>query len=85
MTLDSVDAWAKALGALRLFWYAELAGPERLAEPLEAVVEANPGLADLVDWLGYLLEDLLESRGCASRRGRASTLTSSTGRSELEA
>jgi len=71
VTLQSVDAWAKALGALRLFWYAELAGPERLAEPLEAVLEANPGLADLVDWLGYLLEDLLESRGVCLATGQS--------------
>ncbi|AQP47655.1 hypothetical protein BW730_09280 [Tessaracoccus aquimaris] len=60
--LDRVDAWAKTLGALRLFWYSELAGTERLAEPVAAMVEANPGLADLIDWLGYLLEDLMESR-----------------------
>ena len=69
--LERVDAWAKTLGALRLFWYAELAGAERLAEPVEAVVEANPGLADLVDWLGYLLEDLLESRSVCLATGQS--------------
>lgn len=62
VTLASVDHWAKALGALRLFWYAEVAGPDRLAEPVEAIVESNPGLIDLIEWLGYLLEDLMESR-----------------------
>lgn len=62
VTLEAVDHWAKTLGALRLFWYAEVAGPDRLAEPLQAVVDSNPGLVDLIEWLGYLLEDLLEMR-----------------------
>lgn len=60
--LGDVDDWAKTLGALRLFWWAELAGAERLAQPTPTIVGANPGLADLVDWLGYLLEDLLDSQ-----------------------
>lgn len=60
--LSAADDWAKTLGALRLFWWAELAGTDRLAEPSSAIVSTNPELADLVDWLGYVLEDLLESR-----------------------
>ena len=60
--LDAVDDWAKTLGALRLFWYAEVAGTERLAEPVQAIIDSNPGLVDLIEWLGYLLEDLMESR-----------------------
>ncbi len=62
VSLAEVDDWARTLGALRLFWYAELAGTERLAEPVAAVVRDNPGLHDLIEWLGYLLEDLLEMR-----------------------
>lgn len=61
--LADADAWARTLGALRLFWYAELAGTGRLAEPVEVIVASNPGLMDLIDWLGFLLEDLLDSRG----------------------
>jgi len=30
VSLAEVDDWARTLGALRLFWYAELAGTERL-------------------------------------------------------
>lgn len=62
VSLADSDDWARTLGALRLFWYAELAGTERLAEPMAAIVEENPGLHDLIEWLGYLLEDLLEMR-----------------------
>ncbi|MFT3887305.1 MAG: DUF2017 family protein [Arachnia sp.] len=60
--LDAVDDWARTLGALRLFWYAEVAGPGRLATPREEILESNPGLGDLIEWLGYLIEDLLEMR-----------------------
>lgn len=67
VTLGAVDVWAKTLGGMRLFWYAELAGPERMAEPL--ATEENEGLMDLVEWLGYLLEDLLESRQACLRVG----------------
>lgn len=59
--LGAVDDWAKTLGALRLFWWAELAGSDRMAEPTSAVVAANPGLVDLVEWLGYILEDMMDS------------------------
>ncbi|SHJ15744.1 protein of unknown function [Tessaracoccus bendigoensis DSM 12906] len=69
--LSVVDDWARTLGALRLFWYAEVAGPERLAEPEAEVIESNPGLAELVEWLGYLLEDLLESRGMCLATGQS--------------
>lgn len=67
--LGEVDDWAKTLGALRLFWWSELAGSDRLAEPTEAIIRANPGLVDLVDWLGYLLEDLMDSRERCLRTG----------------
>lgn len=70
VALGSADAWARTLGALRLFWYAELAGTDRLAEPVAAIVEENPGLADLIDWLGYLLEDLMESRSVCLSTGQ---------------
>lgn len=65
--LGRVDDWAKVLGALRLFWYTELAGPERLAQP--EARDADSGLHDLIEWLGYLLEDLLESRDTCLRLG----------------
>jgi len=69
VSLAEVDDWARTLGALRLFWYAELAGTERLAEPVAAVVRDNPGLHDLIEWLGYLLEDLLEMRAACLLAG----------------
>ena len=62
VTLDAVDEWAKTLGALRLFWYAEVAGPGRQARPNEEIMQSNPGLVDLIEWLAYLIEDLLEMR-----------------------
>lgn len=67
VTVAAVDTWTKTLGGMRLFWYAELAGPERMAEPV--ITDDNEGLADLVDWLGFLLEDLLESRERSLRTG----------------
>lgn len=67
--LGQVDDWARTLGALRLFWYAEVAGSERLAEPVGAIVAANPGLFDLIEWLGYLLEDLMETRSACVAAG----------------
>ncbi|GAA4899214.1 hypothetical protein GCM10025789_16710 [Tessaracoccus lubricantis] len=67
--LADVDAWAKTIGALRLFWWAELAGTERLAMPTSAVLSSNPELADLVEWLGYILEDLIDSRERCLRTG----------------
>lgn len=69
--LEVADEWARTLGALRLFWYSELAGPERLAEPVESIAESNPGLGELIDWLGYLLEDLLESRSLCLSTGQS--------------
>ncbi|MBB1515498.1 DUF2017 family protein [Tessaracoccus sp. MC1679] len=68
VALGRVDDWAKVLGALRLFWYTELAGPERLAEPDDAAVESG-GLHDLIEWLGFLLDDLMESRTTCLRLG----------------
>lgn len=69
VTLGDVDDWAKTVGALRMFWWAELAGGDRLAEPNPAIASTNPGLADLVDWLGYILEDLMDSRERCVRTG----------------
>ncbi|AQP44992.1 DUF2017 family protein [Tessaracoccus flavus] len=60
VTLGAVDSWAKTLGGMRLFWYSELAGTDRMADVV--VTEENESLVDLVEWLGYLLEDLMESR-----------------------
>ncbi len=66
VTLDRADDWAKVLGALRLYWYSEVAGPDRLAEPAPEALEAG-GLYDLIEWLGFLLEDLMESRQACLR------------------
>ena len=57
-----VEDWAKTLGGLRVFWYSELAGPDRLAQPSPTALVKNARLVDLVEWLGFVLEDLLESR-----------------------
>jgi len=67
VALGRVDDWAKVLGALRLFWYTELAGPDRLAQP--EATDVDSGLHDLIEWLGYLLEDLMESRDTCLRLG----------------
>lgn len=67
--LGAADDWARTLGALRLFWWSELAGNERLAQPTPAIVAGNPALVDLVEWLGYTLEDLMESRERCLRTG----------------
>ena len=61
VTLARADDWAKVIGALRLFWYTEIAGPGRLDEPTPQALAKDGGLHDLIDWLGFLLEDLLES------------------------
>lgn len=62
VTLGRAGDWAKVLGALRLYWYTEIAGPERLAAPDPDVAMEQGGLYDLIEWLGFLLEDLMESR-----------------------
>ena len=67
VSLGGVDAWAKTLGGMRQFWYTEVAGPERLAE-IE-LTNDNEGLVDLIEWMGYLLEDLMESREACLRVG----------------
>ncbi len=69
--LAAIGDWAKTLGGLRLFWYAELAGTDRLAQPSEEAIEANPALVDLVEWLGFLLEDLMESRDVCAEEGHS--------------
>ncbi|HJE51375.1 MAG TPA: DUF2017 family protein [Tessaracoccus flavescens] len=65
--LQQADDWVKTLGALRLFWYTELAGTDRLAEIDPDLLARNPGVEDLIEWMGYLLEDLLESRSTCLR------------------
>lgn len=63
--LAEADDWIKTLSALRLFWHAELAGPDRLAE----APQDDSDLGHLVDWLGYLIEDLLATRAICIAEG----------------
>ncbi len=48
VALGRVDDWAKVLGALRLFWYTELAGPDRLAQPEATDVDSGSARPDRV-------------------------------------
>lgn len=66
VTLHDADAWVKTLSALRLFWHTELAGSHRLAEA------HNDGsqLYQMVEWLGYLIEDLIASREVCLAEGQ---------------
>ncbi|HMR48967.1 MAG TPA: DUF2017 family protein [Arachnia sp.] len=67
-----VDAWLQALSSLRAIWHVRLvdgdAWPDR--EATDEQVEANPELALLLDWLAYLIEDLLATRDVAHDVGR---------------
>ena len=66
------DAWAQTLSSLRAIWHVRLvdgdAWPDR--EATDEQVEANPELAMVLDWLAYLIEDLLATRDVAHDVGR---------------
>lgn len=65
---DQIDAWVKTLSALRASWHVELTGStERLAEPRLQDFEQKQAVAAVCDWLGYLVEEALQSR--ATMRG----------------
>lgn len=66
----SVHAWLRTLGALRASWHADLVGSE--APDLEATPEQldeNPALGTLLEWLAYLIEDLLATRSACISAG----------------
>lgn len=66
----SVNAWLQVLGALRVSWHADLVGSDAPnAEATRQQLENNPTLASLVDWLAYLIEDLLSTRDACVRAG----------------
>ncbi|MEZ5085331.1 MAG: DUF2017 family protein [Tessaracoccus sp.] len=70
------DAWVKTLSALRAIWHVRLvdgdAWPDR--EATDEQLDANPELAMLLDWLAYLIEDLLTTRQVAHDVGRGFNL-----------
>ncbi|MEO7588003.1 MAG: DUF2017 family protein [Arachnia sp.] len=59
---DHLDAWITTLAGLRAAWNVELTGSaERQASVSRANVRANPTAATVCDWLGWVLEDALQS------------------------
>lgn len=61
--LGHLDAWITTLGGLRVAWNVELTGSaERMATAKPGDVRRNPTAATVCDWLGWVLEDALESR-----------------------
>lgn len=57
-----LDAWITTLGGLRAAWTVELTGSaERMATASPADVRNNPTAATVCDWLGWVLEDVLEA------------------------
>lgn len=60
---EDIDAWVKTLSALRASWHVELTGSaDRLAEPSVEDLDENPPVAAVCDWIGFLIEDALESK-----------------------
>lgn len=61
--LEHTNAWVMTMAGLRAQWNVELTGSEeRTAEATFADTMRNPTAAAVADWLGYLVEDLLEAR-----------------------
>ena len=57
-----LDAWITTLSGLRAAWNVELTGSgERMATPTWANARNNPTAAAVCDWLGWVLEDALQS------------------------
>lgn len=60
---EDLTPWLTTLSALRAALHAELAGSASpQAEPTARQLDDNPGLAALLDWLAYNIEDLLQTR-----------------------
>ncbi len=60
---ESLSAWVTTLAGLRASWHVRLTqSDDRLAEPSQADVEADPMTAAICGWLGYLIEDLLDEQ-----------------------
>ena len=59
---NHLDAWITTLSGLRAAWNVELTGSaERMATPTWANARTNPTAAAVTDWLGWVLEDALQS------------------------
>lgn len=65
-----VHTWLQVLGALRAAWHADLVDSD---EPNMAAtrrqIAANPHVAALLDWLAYMMEDLLGTREVCEMAG----------------
>lgn len=60
--VEHLNAWVTTLGGLRAAWMVELTGSsERMATATPADVRANPTAAAISDWLGWVLEDVLQA------------------------
>ena len=57
-----LDAWITTLSGLRAAWNVELTGSsKRMAAPTRYNVRTNPTAAAVTDWLGWVLEDVLQT------------------------
>lgn len=57
-----LDAWITTLSGLRAAWNVELTGSaERMATATRNNVRTNPTAAAISDWLGWVLEDVLQA------------------------
>ncbi|NLE98348.1 MAG: DUF2017 family protein [Propionibacterium sp.] len=73
---SKVNAWLQTLGSLRAVWHADLVGsdaPNAVATPKQ--LDENPTLATLLDWLAYMIEDLLATRDACVRAGTGIDIT----------
>lgn len=70
VTLGRIDAWVKTMSGIRVQWNVELTGSaDRMSEATRRDLAENPTAVAVCDWLGYLVEDALESRMLALRTG----------------
>lgn len=66
----SVHAWLQTLGALRVSWHATLVETDDpVAEPTREQLRNNEPLATLLDWLAYMIEDLIQTREACQLAG----------------
>ena len=57
-----LDAWITTLSGLRAAWNVELTGSsKRMAAPTRYNVRTTPTAAAVTDWLGWVLEDVLQT------------------------
>lgn len=63
---DALDPWVATLSGIRAQWHVELTGDgSRLAVPSRRDFADNPAAAAVLDWVGYLIEDALETKSSA--------------------